>query len=203
MADLGVTFITSAFESVDDHLLDILDKGHSASDLDLALELTEQAGIAIRPTWLPFTPWTSATDYLALLEFIETRRLVDLTPPVQLGLRLLVPSDSPLVEPMREMDSLVSYDSDGLTWNWRHGYPRMDALQSEVAALAERQASFAQIKSVACQALRCRAMARPTCSSRPSTRPDRGLVLLSRANRGPVGPLGSANNTETISLIEL
>ena len=153
MADLGITFITSAFESVDDRLLEILDKGHTASDLDLALELSERAGIALRPTWLPFTPWTSPSHFLALLEFVETRRLVDLTPPVQLGLRLLVPSDSPLVEPMREMDALVSYDTDGLTWNWRHRDPRMDALQTELAALAERQATFAQIKHAACRVL--------------------------------------------------
>lgn len=151
MAELGVTFITSAFESVEDRLLEILDKGHSADDLDLVLELAERASIALRPTWLPFTPWTAAVDYLALLEFVETRGLVDLTPPVQLGLRLLVPSDSPLVGPMREMDSLVSYDGEGLTWNWRHEDQRMDALQAEIAGLAERQASFGQIKANACR----------------------------------------------------
>ena len=153
MTTLGVTFITSAFESVDDRLLEILDKGHTAADLDLALELTAQAEIALRPTWLPFTPWTSAERYLGLLQFVETRRLVELTPPVQLGLRLLVPSDSPLVEPMREMDCLVAYDTDGLTWNWRHKDPRMDDLQAEVAALAERQTPFAQIKQAACRVL--------------------------------------------------
>ena len=48
MSELGVTFITSAFESVDDRLLDILDKGHTAADLDLALQLTERAKIALR-----------------------------------------------------------------------------------------------------------------------------------------------------------
>ena len=153
MAKLGVTFITSAFEAVDDHLLEILDKGHTAADLDTALDLTERAGIALRPTWLPFTPWTSPDQFLALLEFVESRRLVDLTPPVQLGLRLLVPADSPLVEPMRAMGSLTSYDEDGLTWNWRHEDPSMDTLQAEIAALAERQASFAEIKQAACQAL--------------------------------------------------
>lgn len=153
MAQLGVTFVTSAFESVDNQLLDILDKGHTRSDLDVALDLTEHAGIALRPTWLPFTPWTSPDDFLALLEFVETRQLVDLTPPVQLGLRLLVPSDSPLVEAMRQMDCLVAYDTDGLTWNWRHEDPRMDDLQAEIAALAERQAPFAQIKQAACRLL--------------------------------------------------
>lgn len=153
MADLGVTFITSAFESVDDRLLETLDKGHTAKDLDTVLNLVEHAGIALRPTWLPFTPWTPADHYLALLEFVETRRLVDLTPPVQLGLRLLVPADSPLVEPMREMGSLVSYDADGLTWNWRHEDPRMDALQAEIAGMAERRGTFPQIKEAACRAL--------------------------------------------------
>ena len=153
MSELGVTFITSAFESVDDQLLEILDKGHTASDLDLALELTERAGIAIRPTWLPFTPWTTAEHFLDLLRFVETRQLVDVTPPVQLGLRLLAPADSPLVAPMRAMGSLVEYDVDGLTWNWRHSDTRMDALQAEIASMAERQASFAEIKEVSCRAL--------------------------------------------------
>ncbi len=153
LSELGVTFIISAFESVDDHLLSVLDKGHSAADLDTVLESTRAADIAIRPTWLPFTPWTSAQHLLDLLQFVESRQLVDVTPPVQLGLRLLVPSDSPLAAPMKEMGSLVDYDQDGLTWNWRHEDPRMDALQSELASMAERQASFAQIKEVACRAL--------------------------------------------------
>ncbi len=153
LAELGVTFITSAFESVDDQLLSILDKGHSAADLGMALELTSAAGIVLRPTWLPFTPWTEPEHYLKLLEFIETRQLVDLTPPVQLGLRLLAPTDSPLVEPMREMGALVDYDVDGLTWHWRHADERMDDLQSQVATLAEQDASYSQIKRVACEAL--------------------------------------------------
>ncbi|MCY3568060.1 MAG: radical SAM protein [Chloroflexi bacterium] len=153
MAALGVTFITSAFESVDDRLLEILDKGHTASDLERVLHSTQAVGVALRPTWLPFTPWTSAADYLALLQFIESSALVGLTPPVQLGLRLLAPADSPLVEPMREMDALIGYDADGLTWNWRHPDERMDSLQADAAALAERGASFAEIKQAACQAL--------------------------------------------------
>lgn len=153
MACCGVTFITSAFESVDDQLLDVLDKGHTAADLDTALGLAELAGIALRPTWLPFTPWTSPQHYLDLLQFVETRQLVDVTPPVQLGLRLLAPDDSPLVAPMREMGALVDYDTDGLTWNWRHADPRMDDLQGELARLAEMQADFATIKRAACEVL--------------------------------------------------
>lgn len=153
MSGLGLTFITSAFESVDDELLQILDKGHTAEDLDTVLGLAEQAGISLRPTWLPFTPWTLPQHYLGLLQFVETRQLIDVTPPVQLGLRLLAPDDSPLVAPMREMGALVDYDADGLTWNWRHADPRMDDLQGEAARLAEMQADFAEIKRAACEAL--------------------------------------------------
>ena len=153
LAQLGVTFITSAFESVDDNLLCVLDKGHTAADLDTALELAARAGIALRPTWLPFTPWTQPQHYLDLLRFVETRQLTGLTPPIQLGLRLLAPADSPLVEPMRRLGSLTDYDMDGLTWNWAHADPRMDDLQRRITELAERSTSFAQLKQAACTLL--------------------------------------------------
>ena len=159
LAERHVTVITSAFESVDDCLLELLGKGHSAADLDTALRLCADAGIVLRPTWLPFTPWTSAADYLSLLEFIATRGLIAHTPAVQLGLRLLAPADSPLVDPMREIGSLVDYDGDGLTWRWRHSDSRMDALQGEIAVLAEREADvapqtlFAEIVRIAHQRL--------------------------------------------------
>ena len=153
MAALGVTFITSAFESLDNALLDRLEKGHVAPDLPLALDICRRAGIALRPTWLPFTPWTSSEDYLAMLCFIEQHGLIDLTPPVQLGLRLLLPPGSPLIVQAETGGMLGDFDIDGLTWEWRHPVAAMDALQREVAELAEAGAGFAQIKNVACARL--------------------------------------------------
>ena len=159
LRDLGVSFITSAFESVDDALLRILDKGHTAADLDAALRLTTDAGIPIRPTWLPFTPWTSPSDYLALLEFIETRGLIAAVPPVQLGLRLLVPPASPLADPIRKQGWLGEYDTDGLIWHWRHPDEKMDRLQADTAALVEAAEGappadiFRAVKQLACERL--------------------------------------------------
>lgn len=153
LAALGVTFITSAFESVDDALLLRLEKGHAASDLARALDICRRAGIALRPTWLPFTPWTAPDDYLAMLRFIERHGLIDLTPPVQLGLRLLLPPGSPLITQAGAGGMLGGFDIDGLTWEWRHPIGAMDALQREVAELAEQGAGFAQIKQVACERL--------------------------------------------------
>ena len=153
LAALGVTFITSAFESVDDALLLRLEKGHTAPDLVCALDICRRAEIALRPTWLPFTPWTAPEDYLAMLRFIEQHGLVDLTPPVQLGLRLLLPPGSPLIAQAEAGGLLGEFDIDGLTWEWRHPIAAMDALQREVAELAEQDAGFAQIKQVACASL--------------------------------------------------
>ena len=103
---------------------------------------------------------------------------------------------------MREMDALISYDADGLTWNWRHEDSRMDALQTEIAALAERQATFAQIKAATCQALNRKPW--PDTFAPHIHRPGltEGLVLLSRAHWGAVGSLDLAENSATISLIE-
>ena len=153
LAALGVTFITSAFESVDDALLERLEKGHSAADLERALDICAQARISLRPTWLPFTPWTSPQHYLALLRFIERQGLIDLMPPVQLGLRLLLPPGSPLIADARADQVLGEFDLDGLTWKWRHPLPQMDDLQRELAELAEAGAPFERIKKVACQRL--------------------------------------------------
>ena len=153
LAALGVTFIISAFESVDDDLLLRLEKGHVASDLARALAICRRAEVALRPTWLPFTPWTAPEDYLAMLRFIEQHGLIDLTPPVQLGLRLLLPPGSPLIAQAEAGGMLGEFDIDGLTWEWRHPIAAMDALQREVAGLAEQGAGFAQIKQVACMRL--------------------------------------------------
>lgn len=153
LADLGVTLITSAFESVDDRLLERLGKGHAAGDLAAALDACRSAGISLRPTWLPFTPWTSGEDYLALLRFVEEQELTGLTPPVQLGLRLLLPPGSPLIEDARAAGALGEFDEDGLTWTWRHPEERMDRLQGEIAALAEAGGEFREIKRAACERL--------------------------------------------------
>ena len=85
--------------------------------------------------------------------------MVAAVPPVQLGLRLLVPPASPLVEPIRAAGWLREFDDDGLIWHWRHPDPRMDALQAEISALVERAEGatsaqvFAAVKQIACDRL--------------------------------------------------
>jgi len=131
----GALFVVSAAESLSDRVLEHLDKGHTRADIARALEVTAAAGLALRPTWVAFTPWTTRDDYRALLDFIAEHDLVDHVDPVQLSLRLLVPPGSLLVEHPAMRPHLVDLRREAFTWSWRHPDPWMDALQAGVAAL--------------------------------------------------------------------
>ncbi len=101
LARAGCLFVTSAVESVDDRVLEHLDKHHSGADFARAAHLLRAAGIAFAPTFVAFTPWTTLDGYLALLERIADLGLVESVPPVQLAIRLLVPEGSYLLRPAR------------------------------------------------------------------------------------------------------
>ena len=55
------------------------------------------AGITLRPSWLPFTPWATLDDYVELVDWLIAEDLVDCVEPVQLAIRLLVPPGSALL----------------------------------------------------------------------------------------------------------
>jgi len=136
LADLGLLFVVSAFESVDDETLQVLDKGHTRADLVTAIGLTRAAGIHLRPTWLPFLPWSSLDDVADIFEFIATNDLAGATDPVQLTIRLLIPKGSLLEEHPVLAPYLVEYDSKALSWRWRFEDPEVEVLHKELEAIA-------------------------------------------------------------------
>ncbi len=95
---LGCVFVVSAVESLSDTVLAYLDKGHTRADVVALVGLMREAGIALRPTWVAFTPWTTLDDYRAMLDFVLAEGLVDAVDPVQYSLRLLVPPGSLLAD---------------------------------------------------------------------------------------------------------
>jgi radical SAM superfamily enzyme YgiQ (UPF0313 family) len=142
LAALGAIFVTSAVESLSDIVLAKLEKGHARADIFRAFSLCEEAGIALRPSLVPFTPWSTLDDYLELLETFETRGWLHLLDPVQLSIRLLVPPGSLLEsEPELRRQGL---DEAALSWRWTHPDPRMDVLQRKVAAAVEAGAARGQ-----------------------------------------------------------
>ncbi len=139
LAKSGCAFVTSAFESTSDRVLELLGKGHSAADLGRALDLAESAGLPLRPTFVAFTPWTSAEDYAAMLAFVERGDLIQSLDPLQLALRLLVPPGSALLA--QEIPGLGPLDPETLSHDWRHPDGRMDALQRRLFGEVERGGS--------------------------------------------------------------
>ena len=130
----GCLFITSAVESVDDEILQLLDKNHTSRDFDRAVVLTREAGIAFAPTFVAFTPWTTLEGTLALLERLVELRLVESVPPVQLTIRLLVPEGSYLLRLPGFREKLMAFDAKLLGYPWRHSDPRVDRLQRDLQA---------------------------------------------------------------------
>jgi radical SAM superfamily enzyme YgiQ (UPF0313 family) len=139
LVETGCVFVTSAVESLSDRVLERLAKGHTAADVHEAFDLCDAAGLPLRPTWVPFTPWTTAADFGELLRFLHERDLAEQLDPVQLSLRLLIPPGSALLE--IEIPGLGPLREETLSYGWTHPDPRMDELQREIRELVERLAS--------------------------------------------------------------
>jgi radical SAM superfamily enzyme YgiQ (UPF0313 family) len=135
---LGCLFAISAVESVSDTVLAILEKNHTRADMEQAVKLVRAAGIAPRPTWVAFTPWTTLGDYLDMLAFIEANALIDHVDPVQYTIRLLVPPGSYLLNRPEMKAHLGPLHQASFSYTWTHPDPRMDRLQKELSALVEK-----------------------------------------------------------------
>ncbi len=136
LAEANLLFIVSAFESVDDDTLTILDKGHTLEDMARAIELTRGSGIHIRPTWLPFLPWTEPSEIAEIFRFLEDHDLVGATDPVQMAIKLLIPKGSLLEDHPRVTPHLDGYDEVALSWRWEFASPETAILYKELESIA-------------------------------------------------------------------
>src|SRR3989475_13280678 len=94
----GCLFITSAVEAVDGDILRLLAKNHTSRDFDRAVALTREAGIALAPTFVAFTPWTTLEGYIALLERLLDLQILGSGPPAQRPIRPLGPDGPHLLQ---------------------------------------------------------------------------------------------------------
>lgn len=160
LRDAGVLWITSAFESCNDAILQRLGKGHTLADMRQALDLARAAGLPVRPTWVAFTPWTTLDDVNEMLDFIAGQRLQRAVQPVQYGLRLLLPPGSPLNDLLAAEGRLGTFDDTLLTYTWRSLDPRVDELQAALAAMAEAAAEAGTDDATTFERVRTVALAR-------------------------------------------
>ena len=139
-AQLGCRFVISAVESLGEQVLTILEKHHTRADVTEAVDIVHGAGIALRPTWVPFTPWTTLDDYLEILQFVDTHRLVYHVDPVQYAVRLLIPPGSYLLNRLEVKALSLTLDEAAFSYTWAHPDARMDELHKTVNTLVENDA---------------------------------------------------------------
>jgi hypothetical protein len=138
LKETGCLFVTSAVESVDDAVLLRLEKGHTRRDFYELVERCRSARLLLNPTFIAFLPWTTRAGYLDLLSVLRELDLIEQVSPVQLGLRLLIPAGSRILE-LEDVRRLVSrFDSDALAWKWSHADPTMDQLARAALATVQR-----------------------------------------------------------------
>jgi hypothetical protein len=142
LRDTGCLFVISAVESVDDAVLEFLDKGHTRKDFLHVVKTFRDLGMTLHPTFVPFTPWTTLDGYLELLRVLHQQSLIENVAPIQLGIRLLIPEGSRMLE-LEDVRRLIGpFDPQSLAYPWKNPDPRLDVLSEtvqEIAAAAERQ----------------------------------------------------------------
>jgi hypothetical protein len=134
-------FVVTAVESLNDQILEKLQKGHTRADFVGVVELFRKAGLALQPTFVPFTPWTTFDNYLDLLTQIRGLNLIESIAPIQLAIRLLIPPGSRILE-LEDVQRIVGpFDSSALVYPWQNPNPGLDEFAAqllEIVAVSEK-----------------------------------------------------------------
>ncbi len=132
----GCIFVVSAFESASDRILELLHKGHTLKDMENAVRILRTNGIEPRVSLMPFTPWTTRNDVIALLDMAVAFDLIPNIDPVQWSIRLLVPPGSLLLQDRRTAGSFRKFDPGKLSYEWTSPDSELDVLQDDLESIA-------------------------------------------------------------------
>jgi radical SAM superfamily enzyme YgiQ (UPF0313 family) len=147
LRDTGCLFVTTAVESLDDSVLRKLDKGHTEADFIEAVDLFEHCGLTMSPTFIPFTPWTTVSEFRRMLGVIRQLGLVEHVAPVQWSLRLLITAQSRLLE-LEDIKAVIGpFDAAALVYPWRHPDPAVDNLAADVSRIVRAGVTARQSRS--------------------------------------------------------
>ncbi len=137
LRDTGCALVTSAVESIDNHILEIFDKRHTREDFVRVVSLFREIGLTLNPTFVTFNPWISLEGYRSLLALLLELDLIENVSPIQLAIRLLIPAGSRLLE-LPEVQQLVGeFDEAALCYPWSHPDARVDQMYADVLRLVK------------------------------------------------------------------
>ena len=150
LRDTGCAFVTSAVESSDDRVLELLEKNHTREDFIRVATLFRDNDFVLNPTFVTFSPWTTISSYIDLLELTLELELVDNVAAIQWAIRLLIPAGSRLLELAETKSILLPYAADRLGYPWAHPDPEVDELFDAVFEIVcrsgdERRETFARV----------------------------------------------------------
>ena len=188
LAAMGCLFVVTALESLSDRVLENLDKGHTRGDILQALAVLKEAGIAMRPSFVAFTPWTSLEDYADMLDFIEHEGLIGHVDAVQLSIRLLIPPGSLLLGVEALKPFLGALRQENFAYDWKHPDPRMEELWTDVRRLVEDAAKRGEEAHMTFYRIREKALAATGI---------RGRALPEGENRRPAETAVASERSET------
>lgn len=135
MAPLGLRFVLTAMEFNDDEVLDVLKKKHDVADIDWSIALFRELGVHLKPTFVFVNPWVTVQDMMDLLDFVETRDLINAVDPIQYKIRLLLFNNSPLLDESG-VAAVLGARGDFYT-EWQHKDPEVEALHQEICRLVD------------------------------------------------------------------
>jgi radical SAM superfamily enzyme YgiQ (UPF0313 family) len=135
LRETGCLFVVSAVESLDDAVLARLKKNHTREEFFQVVELFLRERLALQPTFVSFTPWTTLDSYLDLLAQLKRLDLVESLAPVQLTIRLLIPAGSRLLELPEVRQIVGDFDAQSLVYPWSNPDPRVDKLAADLQAI--------------------------------------------------------------------
>jgi hypothetical protein len=142
LKETGCLFVISAVESVDDAVLASLEKGHTQADFLHVVSAFRALDMTLHPTFVPFSPWTTLESYLDLLRVIYEQELAENVAPIQLGIRLLIPEGSRMLELQDIRSAIGPFDPQSLVYPWENADARVDELSvtvQNIAAAADRE----------------------------------------------------------------
>ena len=137
LASTGCVLVTTAVESFNDDILERFDKQHTSDDLETVIGALSNAGIALNPTFVTFTPWTTLEGYVEFLSTLADLGLVNNMSAVQYAIRLLIPAGSKLLELPEVQDLVGQFDDRELVHPWRHPDPAVDILFDRVVSIVQ------------------------------------------------------------------
>jgi hypothetical protein len=112
------------------------------------------AGVHLRPTWLPFLPWTTTDDVAGIFKFLDNEGLAPAVDPVQMAIKLLIPEGSLLLERPEMAQHLTHFDPDALTWRWNFESAASELLHKELDRIAAEASDCQENAMVTLAAMR-------------------------------------------------